>query len=45
MRRLLSAPLDALIRLAADDGGGGFAQDADSVRLLARRVKELVICL
>ncbi len=43
LRRLLAPPLDALIRLAADDSV--FSQDVDSVRLLARAIKDLVIRL
>lgn len=41
LRRLLSPPLDALIRLPADDGV--FSQDVDSVHFVARAVKDLVI--
>lgn len=43
LRRLLGPPLDALTRLAAGDGVA--TADVESVHLLARRVKDLVIRL
>jgi hypothetical protein len=43
LRRLLGPPLEALTRLAPGDGL--LTGDVESVHLLARRVKDLVIQL